>query len=240
MTIALWTAQSVTASVEFGLDTGYGMTAADAAPSAVHQILLSGLAPATTYHYRLVAHNRHGLVTGADRTFKSKPQPLGVSLAATPNPMPFGSPVTLAGQLTGTGNGNRQVVLQSNPFPYTQGFQNASNVQVTDAAGNFSFPLLSVPLSTQYRVQMPQKPAVVSPIVSLGVAVTLTTHVSAHLRFSDAAIVAAPGSVHWRFTLERGTSNGCTQRTEGVFSSEGQPKSRERRLGRRVHRSTGS
>jgi hypothetical protein len=117
-----------------------------------------------------------------------------VSLAATPNPVAFGSPVTLAGQLTGTGNANRQVVLQSNPFPYTQGFQNASNVQVTDAAGNFSFPLLSVPLNTQYRVQMPQKPEVVSPIVSLGVAVTLTTHVSSH-RVTRGARVRWSGTV---------------------------------------------
>ena len=155
---------------------------------------VSGLAPATTYHYRLVARNRNGLVKGADRTFKSKPQPLGVTLAATPNPVTFGSPVTLAGQLTGTGNAGRQVVLQSNPFPYTQGFQNASNVQVTDAAGNFSFPLLSVPLNTQYRVQMPQKPEVVSPIVSLGVAVTLTTHVSSH-RVTRGARVRFSGTV---------------------------------------------
>jgi hypothetical protein len=141
---------------------------------------VSGMAPATTYHYRLVAQNRNGLVKGRDRHFKTKPQPLGVSLVATPNPVKFGSPVTLAGQLTGTGNASRQVVLQSNPFPYTQGFQPAANVQVTDATGHFSFPLLSVPFNTQYRVQMPQKPSVVSPIVSLGVAVRPTTHLSAH------------------------------------------------------------
>jgi hypothetical protein len=155
---------------------------------------LTGLAPATTYHYRLVARNRNGLVKGGDRKFKTKPQPLGVTLAATPNPVPFGAPVTLAGQLTGTGSANRQVVLQSNPFPYTQGFQNASNVQVTDAAGNFSFPLLSVPLSTQYRVQMPQKPEVVSPIVSLGVAVRFSTHVSSH-RVTRGARVRFSGTI---------------------------------------------
>jgi hypothetical protein len=161
-----------------------GQTATGSAGSGSSRVsvtgAVTGLAPATRYHYRLVARNRNGLVKGADRSFKTKPQPLGVTLAATPNPVAFGSPVTLAGQLTGTGNASRQVVLQSNPFPYTQGFQNATNVQVTDAAGNFSFPLLSVPLSTQYRVQMPQKPEVVSPIVSLGVAVRLTTHVSSH------------------------------------------------------------
>jgi hypothetical protein len=162
---------------------------------------VSGMAPATTYHYRLVARNRNGLVKGKDRKFKTKPQPLGVSLVATPNPVAFGGPVTLAGQLTGTGNASRQVVLQSNPFPYTQGFKSAANVQVTDATGHFSFPLLSVPLNTQYRVQMPQKPAVVSPIVSLGIAVRPTTHVSAHrvnrgsrVRFSGTIRPASDGA----------------------------------------------
>jgi hypothetical protein len=181
-TTSLYGAQTATGSAGAG-SKGVAVTGA-----------VTGLAPATTYHYRLVARNRNGLVKGADRKFKTKPQPLGVSLAATPNPVAFGSPVTLAGQLTGTGNANRQVVLQSNPFPYTQGFQNASNVQVTDAAGNFSFPLLSVPLNTQYRVQMPQKPEVVSPIVSLGVAVSLTTHVSAH-RVTRGARVRWSGTV---------------------------------------------
>jgi hypothetical protein len=162
---------------------------------------VGGLAPATTYHYRIVAQNRNGLVKGSDRTFKTKPQPLGVTLAATPNPVPFGGAVTLAGQLTGTGNAGRQVVLQSNPFPYTQGFVNAANAQVTDANGNFSFALLSVPLNTQYRVLMPGKPEVVSPIVSLGVAAKLTTHVSSHrvlrgsrVRFSGTVRPASDGA----------------------------------------------
>jgi hypothetical protein len=184
---------------QIGTTSAYGVQTPTASAGAGNRPVavtapLTGLAPATRYHYRLVARNRKGLVKGADRTFKTKPQPLGVTLAATPNPVPFGGAVTLAGQLTGTGNANRQVVLQSNPFPYTQGFQNASNVQVTDAAGNFSFPLLSVPLSTQYRVLMPQKPEVVSPIVSLGVAVKLTTHVSSH-RVTRGARVRFSGRV---------------------------------------------
>ena len=44
----------------------------------------------TAYHYRLVAENARGVVSGADRTFTTKPQPLGLTLAATPNPVPFG------------------------------------------------------------------------------------------------------------------------------------------------------
>lgn len=176
---------------------------------------VGALAPATVYHYRLVARNRNGLVKGGDRTFKTRPQPLGVTLAANPNPVPFGSPVTLAGQLTGTGNAGRQVVLQANPFPYTQGFQNAANVQVTDAAGNFSFALLSVPLNTQFRVLMPAKPEVVSPIVSLGVAVRVTTHVSRHrvvrgsrVRFSGTVRPANEGA---RILFQRQKGNRWVQ-----------------------------
>jgi hypothetical protein len=166
--------------------------------------LVGALAPATRYHYRLVARNRHGLVTGGDRSFKTKPQPLGVSLAATPNPVPFGGSTTLAGTLSGTGNVGRQVVLQANPFPYTQGFVTVGNAQVTNALGGFAFPILSIPANTQYRVAMPQKPTVVSPIVFVGVAVRVSTHVKVHkarrghkrgrARFFGRLVPARPGT----------------------------------------------
>jgi hypothetical protein len=139
---------------------------------------LAGLAPATTYHYRLVATNSVGTTYGADRTLKTRPQPLGLTLAATPNPVQFGQPSVLGGNLSGTGNAERQIQLQSNPFPYTQGFVPASNVQLTDAQGNFAFPLLAVASNTQYRVLIANRPEVVSPIVSLGVAPRIATYVS--------------------------------------------------------------
>jgi hypothetical protein len=138
---------------------------------------IGGLAPASRYHYRLVAQNSKGTTVGADRTFTTRRQPLGVTLAATPNPVPYGSGTTLAGTLTGTGNANRVVQLQANPFPYTQGFQPVGNSQLTNAQGGFSFLLPPVPINTQYRVLMPEKPSVVSPIVSVGVAVRVSTHV---------------------------------------------------------------
>jgi hypothetical protein len=140
---------------------------------------VAGLAPATTYHYRLIARNGKGLTKGADRSFKTKAQPLGVAFAATPNPVPFGATTTLGGQLTGTGNAGREVVLQSNPFPYTQGFKPVGNKLVTDAAGNFSFGLMAIPLNTQYRVALPDKPSVVSPIVVVSVSVLVSTRLGA-------------------------------------------------------------
>jgi hypothetical protein len=138
---------------------------------------LTGLAPATTYHYRVIATNGKGLARGADKTFKTKAQPLGVTLTATPNPLLPGGLTTLAGQLTGTGNAGREVVLQSNPFPYTQGFKQDGNKLVTNPDGTFSFGARPVAFNTQYRVALPDKPAVVSPIVVVSVAVRISTHV---------------------------------------------------------------
>jgi hypothetical protein len=163
---------------------------------------IENLAPATTYHYRLVAHNRNGTVVGADRSFKTKPQPLGLTLAATPNPVPFGAGTTLVGNLSGTGAPGRQVVLQQNPFPYTSGFATIGNPQVTAADGGFAFPLLGVPLNTQYRVLIPTKPEIVSPLLLVSVAVRVGTHVSATrvrrgqlVRFSGTLRPARVGSL---------------------------------------------
>jgi hypothetical protein len=160
---------------EFGTTTLYGSRTLDQdagsgnAPRAV-AIGIDGLAPFTRYHYRLVARNERGLTIGTDRTFRTRRQALGLTFAATPNPVRPNAETTLAGSLSGTGNANRQIVLQSNPFPYTQGFQNASDIHLTNAQGGFSFPVLSVPINTQYRVVMAQNPNVVSPIVAVGVA----------------------------------------------------------------------
>ena len=60
---------------EYGLDIGYGRIV-DAEPNEVsgsentevHSVL-SGLLPGTTYHYRIVAENMAGMVSGADKTF---------------------------------------------------------------------------------------------------------------------------------------------------------------------------
>jgi len=149
---------------------------------------------ATTYHYRIVATNSQGATAGADRTFRTQRQPLGVSLAGNPNPIRTGSSTTLAGTLSGTGNANRQVVLQANPWPYAQGFLPVANPQVTDANGNFAFPILSQSVNTQYRVLMPQKPEVQSPIVVVGTKVRVTTHVRV-TRGSRSGIVRLSGSL---------------------------------------------
>ena len=156
---------------------------------------IGGLSPATTYHYRLVARNARGVVRGADRTFKTQRQPLGLSLAATPNPVRPGGRALIAGTLSGTGNAERQIVLQRNPFPYTQGFQTASDVHLTNADGSFSFPILSIGINTQYRVVLPNAPAVASPIVAVGVAPKVSVRTKRVRRTARGAIFRFSGGV---------------------------------------------
>lgn len=165
---------------EYGTTKLYGARTPDAPAGAGNNNTavaadIGGLAPATRYHYRLVAFNGANQVRrSGDRTFRTQRQPLGLSLNAAPNPIRPNAKTLIAGVLSGTGNGDRRIVLQSNPFPYTQGFQNASDVHLTNADGSFSFPLLAVPVNTQYRVVLTNVPEVVSPIVTVGIAPKVT------------------------------------------------------------------
>jgi hypothetical protein len=98
------------------------------------------------------------------------------------------------GNLSGTGNAGRQVVLQQNPFPYTSGFVTVGNPQLTAADGAFAFPLLTVPFNTQYRVQIPTRPEIVSPLLLVSVSVKVATSVSA-TRVRTGRLVRFSGTV---------------------------------------------
>ncbi len=186
---------------QYGATSLYGQATGSAAAGkgskAVHvAIPVTLLAPFTTYHYRLVAQNGKGLTKGKDRTFRTKRQPLGLTLGAAPDPVSANRPVVIAGTLTGTGNSNREVVLQANPFPYTQGFLNVGNPQLTGPTGTFSFALPAVGLNSQFRVLMPNNQTVVSPIVFVGVKPLVTRHVRRRgrvLRFSGSVRPALVG-----------------------------------------------
>ena len=163
---------------------------------------IAGLAPFTRYYYRIVARNNSGTVLGKRRSFKTRRQPLGVTLAASPNPVSAkNSATTLAGTLSGTGNAGRKVVLQANWWPFTAGFQSVTNEQVTNAQGQFSFPLLSVAVNMQFRVLMPDRPDVVSPIVTFGVKPVVHTKVSKHR-------VKRGKRIRFSGTVDPGGSNG--------------------------------
>jgi hypothetical protein len=151
------------------------------------RIAISGLQPITVYHYRLVAVNASGVATGGDQTLKTEKVPLSLAILVSPNPVPFGGAVTVQGTLSGTGNANRAVVLQGTAFPFTAGFQNVGNPELTTATGGFSFTVPTLQATTQFRVITPNA-AVVSPVAGENVAVRVSSHVARTRRAGFARI----------------------------------------------------
>jgi hypothetical protein len=178
-----------------------------------------------TYHYRIVARSSGGTTLGADKSFKTKKQPLGFLLKATPNPVTYGDTVHLDGVLGGTDNVGRSVQLQGRPFPYTAAFANIGNAQITGKTGLFSFPLFGVTTNTQYRVVSVGSPKVTSGVVSLGVAVDVATKTSTHtitkghhVRFSGSVHPAKVGSL---FAIQRQHKSGLWYTIAGGTSKGG-------------------
>jgi hypothetical protein len=163
---------------------------------------ISALSPLTVYHYRLVAVGSSSSSVGLDRRFETARVPLSLSIVGTPNPVTVGSPFALQGTLTGTGSANREVVLESTPFPYTAPFQQVGNPELTNADGSFSFAGLMVPFATKFEVVSVTKPAIVSSawIENVALAVTAHAHRGRHtsrgtrVRFSGVVTPAQPGA----------------------------------------------
>jgi hypothetical protein len=157
----------------YGLQTAVASAGAGSAAVAV-SVSVAGLAPATSYHYRLVALNSAGAGVGGDRSFKTAPIPLSLQILGAPNPTSYAAPTVIEGTLSGTGNANRAVVLQENPFPYVQGFVDVGNPELTSATGSFAFPILGLVDASEFRVVTITKTPIVSPILIEGVAVSVT------------------------------------------------------------------
>jgi hypothetical protein len=79
--------------VDYGTTPSYGHVAAAGYAGDGHgpvplAAALGGLAPATTYHYRVVAESAAGLVFGPDLVLTTAPAPAGGEPAATPGGAP--------------------------------------------------------------------------------------------------------------------------------------------------------
>ena len=163
---------------EFGTTTAYGnqTAAADAGPANAAKSVsadIAGLAPNTTYHFRLVAKNASATVAGADATFTTGTP--AVTIAATPGVVTFGKPVTIAGRVAG--NPGVSVTLEQSPFPFADPFTPVAD-GTTDAAANYSFQV-TPGLNTRYHVTAKTAP----PATSADVAVRVRPKVT--LRLSD-------------------------------------------------------
>lgn len=207
---------------QYGTSTAYGQTTpALTVTGGSRKVFadLTGLAPATKYHYRILASNSAGASTGADRTFTTRRQPLGITFGALPNPVRFGAGTTLLGQVTGTGSGGANVTVQARSFPYTEPFRPAGNTLIADSQGRFSLAVLTVPFATQYRAVVAGKST--SAIVGVSVVPRISTQVATRVRrggrvtFHGLITPALPGTP---MAIQRRNSKGGWTLIGGMIS----------------------
>jgi hypothetical protein len=169
---------------EFGPTTAYGARTPDAGPLTGNaqrtvSAAISGLAPSTTYHYRLVATNASGTATGADVTFTTAPstgaQPPAVTVRAAPRTITYGRSTSITGQVPGADAGVK-VELEATPFPFSEPFRRAEN-GATTAGGLYSFAV-APEVNTQYRVQAKSSPSATSGTVRVNVRPRVSLRVS--------------------------------------------------------------
>jgi hypothetical protein len=95
-----------------------------------------------------------------------------LTISATPNPVTYGFPVAVSGNLTGPDNVGERVTLRQNTWPFP-GYSNVTNL-MTGAAGAYSFGNLRPGINTRYRtkagrVDSPEILVTVRPRVGLSV-----------------------------------------------------------------------
>jgi len=95
-----------------------------------------------------------------------------LTVAAKPNPIVYGGTVAIAGKLSGASNVGKNVILESDPFPY-DAFSNVGNVS-TGPGGNYSFTD-DPGVNTRYRVRQGN---LMSPVVTVLVRIRLGLRVS--------------------------------------------------------------
>jgi hypothetical protein len=130
--------------------------------------------------YRLVAENTDGKKPGKDRTVtvKTKKTKSAIELPKTFQPTIVGGTFVLSGTLTGTGEGNRAIVLQASPYPYRTAFVTVEETH-TSTLGGFSFTVRDFTTSTRYRVATvatSTQPALSSEFLTQLAVVRVTLH----------------------------------------------------------------
>ena len=192
---------------QYGTTVLYGARTAEPAAGAgtkgVNVVAdVGGLAPATTLPLPARRAERFG-PHARQATARSRPsaQPLGLTLAATPNPVP-----SAADDARGRAHGHRQRqppgAAPVQPVAVHAGVRDDGERpgHRMRRAAQFAFPVLGVPVNTQYRVLMASRPEVVSPVVVVGAAVKVTRRVrvtrglrSARIRFRGRLTPAVDG-----------------------------------------------
>jgi hypothetical protein len=129
---------------------------------------VGGLKSDTLYHFRAVAVNADGRTNGKDVTFRTAEPTTTVTF--TPNPVPYGEPVFVSGQIIGSGASGAEVSLFGRAFPFTDPLTQFGNAVVADASGSYLFTLSSALSTAQFEVRAKTDPPFTSAIQTLQVA----------------------------------------------------------------------
>ena len=194
---------------QYGPTTAYGSTTAVQPAVSGNagkdvSVDITGLAPSTVYHFRLVATNPSGTDTGADATFTTLASPYTlpgngpgantVTITVAPGLVTYGRTVVISGQVTGPKNVGVTVNLQQTPFPFTAPFKDAGvAAATTDATGKYSFTITPL-AATRYQVVAKTSPPVTSAAVQVAVRYSVGLSVN-HTRVHRGRSVRFYGSV---------------------------------------------
>jgi hypothetical protein len=99
--------------------------------------------------------------------------PESLTIGAEPNPIVYGGSVSIEGTLTSAARAGKNVILESDSFPYDDDFANVGS-STTAASGKYSFTQRPG-LNTRYRVRQGN---LLSPVVTVLVRIRLGLRVS--------------------------------------------------------------
>lgn len=170
---------------------------------------VTGLKSDTTYHFRVVGQSADGTTNGKDLVFKTAAPT--TTPVFTPNPVPYGDPVSVSGVIVGSGASGAEVSLFSRPFPFTAPLTQAGNTVVSNADGSYLFILSSALTTGQYEVRGKTNPPFTSAIQTLQVASKISLTVRGKVRKGHKVTfhgIVAPGQDGIAVQIQKRQRNG--------------------------------
>jgi hypothetical protein len=174
---------------------------------------VTGLKSDTTYHFRVVGESADGKTNGRDLVFKTA-APTSTPVF-TPNPVPYGDPVSVSGVIVGSGASGAEVSLFGRPFPFTAPLTQAGNTVVANPDGSYLFILSSALTTSQYEVRGKTSPPFTSATQTLQVASKISLAVRGKVRKGRKARfhgIVAPGQDGIVVEIQKRQRNGKFKR----------------------------
>lgn len=147
-----WTTdEAATSTLNFGLTTSYGTATSSQSATTSHTYTLTGLTPATLYHYQVASTDASGnRATSSDKTFTTLA--LSIPTVTISSATSVGtSSVTLNGTITSDGNASS--TARGFAYGITSSYGATSTTSGTFGVGAYSASLTSLTCNTTYHMQ---------------------------------------------------------------------------------------